>query len=172
MGRSHRELTELLKRFPDSEEAQMLFLRWQESSKGIDEATHAETSHPSAPLREIGFSQSEAVAIPTEPSMEDLGWEDERVASGFFQIFRPEPTPLKFSDIGGLEEVKEQIRLTIIYPLQQPEVKRRATCSAPVMSPSVFKRLQAAAAGSACRTTAKDSFLACRILFRRPIHHM
>lgn len=120
----HRELTELLKRFPDSEEAQMLFLRWQESSKGIDEATYSKTSHPSAPLRGISVSQSEVVAIPTEPSMEDLGWEDERVVKGFFQIFRPERTPLKFSDIGGLEEVKEQIRLTTIYPLQQPDLYR------------------------------------------------
>ncbi|GIV16556.1 MAG: hypothetical protein KatS3mg022_1991 [Armatimonadota bacterium] len=31
-------------------------------------------------------------------------------------------TGVSFADIGGMEEVKEQIRLMVLYPLQYPEI--------------------------------------------------
>lgn len=123
LDEAHRELTELLKQFPDSEEAQMLLLRLRERGEGYDTATYVEMTHTATPSQQpVGFGQGEIVAVPTEPSSKDLGWSDERVTEGFFQLFRPERSPLKFADIGGLEDVKEQIRLTIIYPLQRPEL--------------------------------------------------
>jgi len=40
----------------------------------------------------------------------------------FASLFRVQPTGVCFADVGGMEALKEQIRLMIIYPLQRPDL--------------------------------------------------
>ncbi len=40
----------------------------------------------------------------------------------FASLFRVQPTGVSFADVGGMEALKEQIRLMIIYPLQRPDL--------------------------------------------------
>jgi transitional endoplasmic reticulum ATPase len=42
----------------------------------------------------------------------------------FWMLGDPERDRLSFEDVGGLEDVKEEIRRKIVYPLQQPELHR------------------------------------------------
>lgn len=66
-----------------------------------------------------------AGGVPQEPSPVVDGrvrasWEGEE-ESPFTEVERPRIT---FDDVGGMEELKEEIRLKVIYPMEHPEVYR------------------------------------------------
>ncbi|MEJ2209007.1 MAG: AAA family ATPase [Anaerolineae bacterium] len=50
------------------------------------------------------------------------GPDDRAAAVDGAEVVSSERPPVTFADVGGLEAVKEQVRLTIIYPFQRPEV--------------------------------------------------
>ena len=64
-----------------------------------------------------GPSEFEDDFFLDEPSMD---WRPET----FWQPGEPERERVTFEDVGGLEEVKEEIRRKIIYPIQEPELHR------------------------------------------------
>ncbi len=62
---------------------------------------------------------------PVEPrpiALTDTGPNDRTVAVEGGDTISTERPPITFDDVGGLEPVKEQVRLTIIYPFQRPEL--------------------------------------------------
>jgi transitional endoplasmic reticulum ATPase len=66
-------------------------------------------AEPSVPPREEPESESDLVFVVAE--------ETERTSSDLIE--RPQ---ISFEDVGGMEEVKEEIRLKIIHPLAHPEI--------------------------------------------------
>jgi AAA+ superfamily predicted ATPase len=56
---------------------------------------------------------------PPDPSGEPLPQGDLPLAAASAQIEHPD---LKFADVGGMDRVKEEIRMKIILPLEQPEL--------------------------------------------------
>jgi AAA+ superfamily predicted ATPase len=62
---------------------------------------------------------------PAEPrpiALTGAGPDDREAAMDDGGILSAEQPAITFADVGGLEPVKEQIRLTIIYPFQRPEL--------------------------------------------------
>ncbi|MGD8398522.1 MAG: AAA family ATPase [Anaerolineae bacterium] len=65
----------------------------------------------------------EAAPAPPQPvALTEAGADDRAQALDGAEILSTERPPVRFEDVGGLEVVKEQVRLTIIYPFQRPEV--------------------------------------------------
>jgi SpoVK/Ycf46/Vps4 family AAA+-type ATPase len=65
----------------------------------------------------------EADVIPPRPiPLTETGPDDRATEVDGADIVSTERPPIDFDDVGGLEAVKEQIRLTIIYPFQRPEL--------------------------------------------------
>lgn len=62
-------------------------------------------------------------AEPAGPiALTETGPDDRAKAMEGGDVVSTERPPVNFDDVGGLETVKEQIRLTIIYPFQRPEL--------------------------------------------------
>lgn len=55
-------------------------------------------------------------------ALTESGPDDRASAVDGADLVSAERPPISFDDVGGLEAVKEQIRLTIIYPFQRPEL--------------------------------------------------
>lgn len=70
------------------------------------------------------FSDSDIDDAPADPNA--LGDERERLPAGDLPVDReaeePERPTTTFADVGGMEQVKEEVRMKIILPLQQPEL--------------------------------------------------
>ena len=65
----------------------------------------------------------EARALGSQPiALTETGPDDRAAAMEDSDVISAERPPIAFEDVGGLEAVKEQIRLTIIYPFQRPEL--------------------------------------------------
>ncbi|MFN2226334.1 MAG: AAA family ATPase, partial [Anaerolineae bacterium] len=60
--------------------------------------------------------------VTAPPGLTERGPDDRAAAAAGAEILSGERPSVTFADVGGLEPVKEQIRLTIIYPFQRPEV--------------------------------------------------
>jgi SpoVK/Ycf46/Vps4 family AAA+-type ATPase len=59
---------------------------------------------------------------PRPIALVESGPDDRTAALEGGDVISGERPPITFDDVGGLEAVKEQIRLTIIYPFQRPEL--------------------------------------------------
>lgn len=81
------------------------------------------------------FNLNPAPAEPAEPERpklvnSDLGWEAEEDMAGGedldegLVVDELEGPVTTFGDVGGMEDVKEEIRMKILYPLQKPELFR------------------------------------------------
>ncbi len=66
--------------------------------------------------KEPGPSESRPMALT------ERGPDDRAAAIEGGDVVSGERPPISFDDVGGLEAVKEQVRLTIIYPFQRPEL--------------------------------------------------
>lgn len=85
--------------------------------------------HPEA-LMHLGAARALDPSLATEPepsatrpiALTGTGSDDRAAAVVGGDIVSAERPPITFDDVGGLEAVKEQIRLTIIYPFQRPEL--------------------------------------------------
>lgn len=97
-----RELEAFLERYPDDVEAQLL----------RDAPSLAAEGMPPRYSEEEEREPEENTATDTTAS---IG------GSAFFPV---RPTGVSFADVGGMEAVKEQIRMMIIYPLQRPDLYR------------------------------------------------
>ncbi|MGH7946086.1 MAG: ATP-binding protein, partial [Opitutaceae bacterium] len=80
---------------------------------------------PSSGIDDVpSFFASES---PDEPASEnEAGGERERLPAGDLPLDggaqEPERPAITFADVGGMEQVKEEVRMKIILPLQQPEL--------------------------------------------------
>lgn len=90
-----QELQDLLQRHPDFIEAHILMERW-------------EITDTEVPDRDYPPPDSEMDIIEGRSSEEPP-----------FLVHQP---GVSFADVGGMDEVKEQIRLLVLYPLQHPEI--------------------------------------------------
>jgi transitional endoplasmic reticulum ATPase len=63
-----------------------------------------------------------AIAASRPIPLTGTGPDDRTSAVDGADLVSAERPPISFDDVGGLEAVKEQIRLTIIYPFQRPEL--------------------------------------------------
>jgi transitional endoplasmic reticulum ATPase len=63
-------------------------------------------------------------AVRRTPREQDASFEAEGVASADKWIVKEKPT-LRFDDVAGLDDVKEDIRLKMLYPLEHPELAER-----------------------------------------------
>jgi len=85
----------------------------------------------SGPMGDFSLSSNESGAVPSgdHPSDgEDDSFIDEPPydwrPESFLMVGDPEREGLNFDDIGGLEEIKEEICRKIVHPLQQPDLHR------------------------------------------------
>jgi transitional endoplasmic reticulum ATPase len=62
------------------------------------------------------------VPEPRPIALTETGPDDRAEAADGADIVSTERPPITFDDVGGLEAVKEQVRMTIIYPFQRPEL--------------------------------------------------
>ena len=83
------------------------------------------TPPKSAPAASLPTEADDLPSFDPTPSTEDRGGKHERLPSGDLpgttgaEIERP---ALKFADVGGMEGMKEEIRMKIILPLRQPDL--------------------------------------------------
>ncbi len=74
-------------------------------------------------IRNAGRLLEMAKAIDvTKPAPRETEKDDSDEAASFHAVERPK---IKFSDIAGLDDVKEQVRLKMIYPFTHPEVAEK-----------------------------------------------
>jgi SpoVK/Ycf46/Vps4 family AAA+-type ATPase len=83
----------------------------------FDQALSAAESSPGAKKVPITSTGSAPATAPTEAEAGDL----ERVAEYELPTEVERPS-LTFADVGGMDEVKEQVRMKILFPLQQPDL--------------------------------------------------
>jgi transitional endoplasmic reticulum ATPase len=99
-AQAERQLDAFLKVYPDDMEGELL----KYSPPAISEPTETEIEEEQPePLTHLGCTA------------------DWRPAD-FASFLRVQPTGVSFADVGGMEALKEQIRLMIIYPLQRPDL--------------------------------------------------
>ena len=125
-------LEEIAKRPDVPAKARVLYARLLLAAGNDADATRqyrkAIEADPSAADDHLGDQLGVDPAPPKRSSDDDRGevvdgkvraaWEDPGDAAGV-EIERPKT---KFADVGGLEEVKEQVRMKIIHPLKHPEL--------------------------------------------------
>jgi transitional endoplasmic reticulum ATPase len=85
---------------------------------------HAETLMHLGAARSLDPSLADegTSAEPSPITLTDTGPNDRTVAAEGGDIISVERPPITFGEVGGLESVKEQVRLTIIYPFQRPDL--------------------------------------------------
>ncbi len=98
-GQAQRQLDGFMRVYPDDLEAELL----RESRRLQQPVFQTETAPEPEPM-------------PNLPC--DTEWTPPQVN----RMFRAERTQVSFADVGGMEALKEQIRLMIIYPLQRPDL--------------------------------------------------
>jgi SpoVK/Ycf46/Vps4 family AAA+-type ATPase len=65
---------------------------------------------------------SPAESTPRPVALTESGPDDRAAGLEGGEVVSAERPAIRFDDVGGLEAVKEQVRLTIIYPFQRPEL--------------------------------------------------
>ncbi|MEN3001869.1 MAG: AAA family ATPase [Armatimonadota bacterium] len=98
-AQAQRQLDAFQRVYPDDMEAELL----------------RESHRPSEPVPE---PEEEEVAEPIPHFPCNIDWTPASVG----RMFRVERTNVSFADVGGMDALKEQIRLMIIYPLQRPDL--------------------------------------------------
>ena len=81
--------------------------------------------HNAEALMHLGAARSLDPSLVTERgpvTLTEHGPDDRATPVEGADIVSAERPPVSFQDVGGLETVKEQIRLTIIYPFQRPDL--------------------------------------------------
>ena len=86
----------------------------------IKEATRTAT------LRQL---QSETPDTSTGPTFEDLAHGIRQTKPSSIKAVTVEIPQVQWSDIGGMEDVKDEIRMKIIHPLANPELFRNSVLS-------------------------------------------
>ncbi len=135
-------LEAFLQDLPNEAEAHLLMSRLL-ATEGNLEAAKESYAHaaklpgfsPDAALeKQLFFEKPTSSSSSGQPRIAAtaLGWEERRSQEADAdEADPPEPTPeelerpaIAFADIGGMEQVKEEIRMKILYPLQNPELFR------------------------------------------------
>jgi len=94
----------------------------QELGRGAGEARkNIAAPNPAEPVFSDPFSNTEFPPDPFDDPFVDDAAEDWRPET-FFAPGDPERNRVNFEAVGGMEELKEEIRLKIVYPLQHPEL--------------------------------------------------
>jgi SpoVK/Ycf46/Vps4 family AAA+-type ATPase len=85
---------------------------------------HAEALMHQGAARALDPSLADETRVPEPRPIALAGGGPDDRADGFEggDAISTERPPITFDDVGGLEGIKEQIRLTIIYPFQRPEL--------------------------------------------------
>ena len=98
-----------------------LLLRGGEAQRAVHQYREALKEDPTAEdlglAAQLGINAS-GVEEVSEGRVRQ-GWADEGAAFSEFSVERP---TVKFADVGGMEKLKEEIRLKIIEPLEHPEL--------------------------------------------------
>ncbi|MBN1659030.1 MAG: AAA family ATPase [Anaerolineae bacterium] len=68
------------------------------------------------------IAEAEPAAKPAPLSLSPTGPDDRDMDVDGAEVLSTERPAVTFDDVGGLETVKEQVRLSIIYPFQRPEL--------------------------------------------------
>jgi transitional endoplasmic reticulum ATPase len=85
----------------------------------------AALGHHAEALMHLGAARAMDPSLVAEAGpvvLTERGPDDRVTAVNGADIVSTERPPIDFDDVGGLEAVKEQVRLTIIYPFQRPEL--------------------------------------------------
>jgi transitional endoplasmic reticulum ATPase len=85
----------------------------------------AALGHHAEALMHLGAARAmdpSLVAKAGPVTLTERGPDDRATAVDGADLISAERPPVTFADVGGLEAVKEQVRLTIIYPFQRPEL--------------------------------------------------
>lgn len=93
------QLDAFLRVYPDDIEAELI----RESHRAYEPAPEPEDEEDAQPMSHLPC---------------DLDWEPPQIE----RMFRVKRTGVSFADVGGMDALKEQIRLMIIYPLQRPDL--------------------------------------------------
>ncbi len=98
-----------------------LLLRGGEAQRAVHQYREALKEDPTAEdlglAAQLGINAS-GVEEVSEGRVRQ-GWDNEGAAFSEFSVERP---TVKFADVGGMEKLKEEIRLKIILPLEHPEL--------------------------------------------------
>jgi transitional endoplasmic reticulum ATPase len=83
-----------------------------------------EDPRASDPELDARLALRERAPLPTEPHPESDPAPEPEPGSGYGAVQEEEKPSVTFADIGGMEAVKDEIRLKIIHPLRHPELYR------------------------------------------------
>lgn len=99
------------------QEARRLYLA---AAENYLKASKASPTHQKAYMNQASKWYLEAKALEEKKNVEEQTHTSE--SQDAFENMKVKKPTMKFSDIGGLEEVKEEIRIKIIEPFKHPEV--------------------------------------------------
>ncbi|HWM90162.1 MAG TPA: AAA family ATPase [Thermoanaerobaculia bacterium] len=108
-GRSHRLAADVLLELGQVERARDEYRKAVEADPSMEDEDFAEQIEP---------EEDDDLARGRGPSRVPLRSDDEPAAV----LIEPETPTISFTDVGGLETLKEEIRLKIIHPMKHPEL--------------------------------------------------
>ena len=125
LGRVLYELNDLE---PALEHLQTAVLLGPEDALALVALSRVETAlgHHAEALMHLGAARAVDPSLTGEETppitLTETGPDDRAEASEGGEVTSSERPPVTFENVGGLEAVKEQIRLTMIYPFQRPDL--------------------------------------------------